>query len=59
MTGTFLILGFKSSWYRCKEKQKIVKLTIDQEKSLENVVKNLADTHDWPLQFLDYQYKVR
>ena len=44
--------------YRCKEKLKIVKLTIDQDKSLQNVVKNLADTYDWPLQFLDYQYKV-
>ena len=31
---------------------------MDQEKSLQNVVNNLADTREWPLQYLEYQYKV-
>ena len=60
MTITFFIFGFKpiSYVYRFIEKLKIVKLTMDQEKSLQNVVNNLADTREWPLQYLDYQYKV-
>ena len=45
-------------FYRWKEKLKIVKLTEDQEKSLRNVVNQLADTSVWPLEYLDYQYKV-
>ena len=40
------------------EKLKIIKLTLDQEKSLQSVVAKLADTSEWPLHFLDYQYKV-
>lgn len=39
------------------EKLKIVKLTMEQENSLQDVVNQLADTCEWPLQFLDYQYK--
>ena len=44
--------------HRTKEKTKIVKLTADQEMSLSKVIYQLADTDDYPLQFLDYQYKV-
>ena len=41
-----------------QEKLKIVKLTLDQDKSLQNVFTKLADTDEWPLHFSDYQYKV-
>ena len=40
------------------EKLKIIKLTIDQEKSIQNVVGKLADTSEWPFYFLEYQYQV-
>ena len=43
---------------RQQEKLKIVKLTLDQEKSLQNVFTKLADTNEWPLHFPGYQYKV-
>ena len=40
------------------EKLKIVKLTLGQNKSLQNVFTKLADTIEWPLHFSGYQYKV-
>ena len=58
MKTTLTNSDYKVSSNSEPEKLKIIKLTLDQEKSLQNVVAKLADTSEWPLHFLDYQYKV-